>query len=167
MSGGGGRSIRALNVAEKPSVAKSVATILSRNQQGFRVRDGRSRYNKIFEFPYSINGVPVHMLVTSVTGHLMEIDFDDRFRKWHSCDPAQLFHAPLRKSVPDDKLDIKRTLEEEARRCQWLVLWLDCDREGENIAYEVINICTAANPRLTIRRARFSALIDRFFLFLS
>ncbi|GMN42283.1 hypothetical protein TIFTF001_011498 [Ficus carica] len=161
MSGGGGRSIRALNVAEKPSVAKSVATILSLNQQGFRVRDGRSRYNKIFEFPYSINGVPVHMLVTSVTGHLMEIDFDDRFRKWHSCDPAQLFHAPLRKSVPDDKLDIKRTLEEEARRCQWLVLWLDCDREGENIAYEVINICTAANPRLTIRRARFSALIDR------
>ncbi|XP_012081967.1 DNA topoisomerase 3-alpha isoform X2 [Jatropha curcas] len=154
--------INVLNVAEKPSVAKSVATILSRNQQhGLRVREGRSRYNKIFEFTYVINGQPCHMLMTSVTGHLMELEFEDRFRKWHSCDPADLFSAPVRKFVPEDKIDIKRTLEEEARRCQWLILWLDCDREGENIAFEVMEVCRAANRYLTVRRARFSALIDR------
>ncbi|XP_056168081.1 DNA topoisomerase 3-alpha isoform X3 [Syzygium oleosum] len=157
---GGGRALTVLNVAEKPSVAKSVATLLSRGQ-GMRVREGRSRYNKVFEFDYSIRGRHCRMLVTSVTGHLMELDFDDRFRKWHSCDPAVLFAAPVRKAVPQDKIDIKRTLEEEARRCQWLVLWLDCDREGENIAFEVIDICTAANRNLTIKRARFSALIER------
>ncbi|RHN69971.1 putative DNA topoisomerase transcription factor interactor and regulator CCHC(Zn) family [Medicago truncatula] len=156
----GGRAITVLNVAEKPSVAKSVASILSRNQ-GLRVRDGRSRYNRIFEFNYTIRGQPCQMLFTSVLGHLMELDFDDRYRKWHSCDPADLFQAPVHKFVPEDKKDIKRTLEEEARRCQWLILWLDCDREGENIAFEVINVCTAANPNLTIKRARFSALIDR------
>uniref|UniRef100_A0A0D3FE72 DNA topoisomerase n=1 Tax=Oryza barthii TaxID=65489 RepID=A0A0D3FE72_9ORYZ len=126
-----------------------------------RSREGRSRYNRVFEFDYSIGGRACHMLVTSVTGHLMELEFDDRFRRWHSCDPADLFHAPVRKSVPQDKQDIKRTLEEEARKCQWLVLWLDCDREGENIAYEVIDICAGANSRLNIWRARFSALIDR------
>lgn len=60
-----------------------------------------------------------------------------------------------------DKQDIKRTLEEEARTCQWLVLWLDCDREGENIAYEVVDICAGANRQLNIWRARFSALIPR------
>ncbi|XP_010025764.2 DNA topoisomerase 3-alpha isoform X2 [Eucalyptus grandis] len=157
---GGGRAINVLNVAEKPSVAKSVATLLSRGQ-GMRVREGRSRYNKIFEFDYGIRGQRCRMLVTSVTGHLMELEFEDRFRKWHSCDPADLYAAPVRKSVPQDKLDIKRTLEEEARRCQWLVLWLDCDREGENIAFEVIDTCTAANRNLTIKRARFSALIER------
>ncbi|KAL5554891.1 hypothetical protein UlMin_037127 [Ulmus minor] len=156
----GGRSVRVLNVAEKPSVAKSVASILSRNQD-LRVRNGRSRYNRIFEFPYSINGQPCQMLVTSVTGHLMELEFEDRFRKWHSCDPAQLFHASVRKFVPEDKLDIKRTLEEEARSCQWLVLWLDCDREGENIAFEVVQVCSSVNRHLTIRRAHFSALIER------
>ncbi|XP_073225379.1 DNA topoisomerase 3-alpha isoform X2 [Cicer arietinum] len=155
-----GRGVTVLNVAEKPSVAKSVANILSRNQ-GLRVRDGRSRYNRIFEFNYTIRGQPCHMLFTSVIGHLMELEFEDRYRKWHSCDPADLYHAPVRKSVPEDKKDIKRTLEEEARRCQWLVLWLDCDREGENIAFEVVDVCTAANPHLTIKRARFSALIDR------
>ncbi|KAJ1401236.1 Zinc finger, CCHC-type [Sesbania bispinosa] len=156
----GGRSISVLNVAEKPSVAKSVSQILSRNQ-GLRVRDGRSRYNKIFEFNYSIRGQPCRMLFTSVIGHLMELEFEERYRKWHSCDPADLYHAPVHKFVPEDKKDIKRTLEEEARKCQWLVLWLDCDREGENIAFEVVDVCTAANRSLTIKRARFSALIDR------
>lgn len=141
-------------------MAKSVSALLSRNQ-GLRVRDGRSRYNKIFEFSYSIRGQPCHMLFTSVTGHLMELEFEDRFRKWHSCDPADLYQAPVRKFVPEDKVDIKRTLEEEARRCQWLVLWLDCDREGENIAFEVVDVCRSVNRHLTLRRARFSALIER------
>lgn len=59
-------------------------------------------------------------------------------------------------------MDIRRTLEEEARKCQWLILWLDCDREGENIAFEVIEVCRAVNCHLVVRRARFSALIDRF-----
>lgn len=96
-------TIKVLNVAEKPSVAKSVSGILSRNQ-GLRVRDGRSRYNRIFEFNYSIRGQPCHMLFTSVTGHLMELEFEDRFRKWHSCDPLDLYHAPVRKFVPEVSL---------------------------------------------------------------
>ena len=61
-----------------------------------------------------------------------------------------------------DKLDIKRTLEEEARKCQWIVLWLDCDREGENIAFEVLEVCTSANRHLNVWRAHFSALTNRF-----
>lgn len=31
---------------------------------------------------------------------------------------------------------ISRHLNQEARGCGYLVLWLDCDREGENICFE-------------------------------
>ncbi|KAL0350367.1 UNVERIFIED_CONTAM: DNA topoisomerase 3-alpha [Sesamum radiatum] len=164
MAGGGGRPLRALNVAEKPSVAKAVSGILSRNPSsgGLRVREGRSRYNKIFEFNYAIQNQQFHMAFTSVTGHLMEVEFEDRYRKWHSCDPVDLYHAPSRNMcLMCDKSDIEKTLEEEARKSQWLILWLDCDREGENIAFEVVEVCTRANRNLNIWRARFSALIDR------
>ncbi|KMZ73897.1 DNA topoisomerase [Zostera marina] len=161
MSFHSGQRISVLNVAEKPSVAKAVSEILSRGGGGYRARPGRSCYNRVFEFDLTIKRQQCHMLFTSVTGHLMELDFDDRYRKWNSCDPTDLYHAPVRKYVPQDKLDIKRTLEEEAMKCQWLILWLDCDREGENIAFEVIDVCTAVNHNLNIWRARFSALIDR------
>jgi len=37
----------------------------------------------------------------------------------------------------------QRTLEREIRGCQTLIIWTDCDREGENIGYEVIQVCRA------------------------
>jgi DNA topoisomerase-3 len=33
-----------------------------------------------------------------------------------------------------------------AKRASILVLWLDCDREGEAIAYDVIDVCKEVNP---------------------
>lgn len=35
---------------------------------------------------------------------------------------------------------------------------MDCDREGEAIAFEVLEICKEANPKLKIHRAHFSAV---------
>lgn len=40
------------------------------------------------------------------------------------------------------KAHIRRHLAQEARGCTYLILWLDCDREGENICYEGIVSCS-------------------------
>lgn len=40
------------------------------------------------------------MAMTSVTGHLMELEFHESFRKWGSCDPSQLYDAPVEKHIP-------------------------------------------------------------------
>jgi DNA topoisomerase-3 len=59
--------IRALNVAEKPSVAKAVSQILSRGQ--YRTREGLSVYNKIFEFGYTVGNQQVSEGIMSEVGH--------------------------------------------------------------------------------------------------
>ncbi|CEG40110.1 dna topoisomerase [Plasmopara halstedii] len=153
--------MKVLNVAEKPSVAKEIANILSSGR--LQRRAGLSKYNAIFEFPYQIQGQQVQMVVTSVIGHIMELEFQDSFRSWNSCDPVELFTAPVNKRIRSDETQkkIEKTLLKETKQCKWLVLWLDCDREGENIAYEVKSICERANKKLQVFRARFSALIPR------
>lgn len=41
------------------------------------------------------------------------------------------------------KAHIRRHLSQEARGYGNLVLWLDCDREGENICFEGISVCVS------------------------
>ena len=76
--------------------------------------------------------------------------------------PSDLFEAPVLSS-PEGKGGIVKHLEREAHGMDFLVLWLDCDREGENICFEVIR-CVERHMKKgavlgkTVLRARFSAV---------
>lgn len=98
------------------------------------------------------------MVMTSVSGHLLNYEFLPSFRGWHSCNPEQLFDAPVRKSCTENMDKIKKTLEREVRHCQTLVIWTDCDREGENIGFEIIEVCRAIKPGIQVLRAKFSEI---------
>ncbi|XP_011755460.2 DNA topoisomerase 3-alpha isoform X1 [Macaca nemestrina] len=147
---------KVLCVAEKNDAAKGIADLLSNGRM--RRREGLSKFNKIYEFDYHLYGQNVTMVMTSVSGHLLAHDFRMQFRKWQSCNPLVLFEAEIEKYCPENFVDIKKTLERETRQCQALVIWTDCDREGENIGFEIIHVCKTVKPNLQVLRARFSEI---------
>lgn len=146
-----------LNVAEKPSVAKQIQLTLS-NGRSETIRSC-SRFNPVFEFTYRGN---ITMLVTSVAGHVTEEDFTGPAKSWSGFPLRELFTVPITKVIRDNVKDIKQNIEFLMRRADTLVLWLDCDREGENICFEVIEIArNAAKRNFSVKRAHFSALTQR------
>lgn len=50
------------------------------------------------------------------------------------------------------------TCREQAQRAQILIIWTDCDREGENIGAEIRSACLEGNPNLDVYRAIFSEI---------
>lgn len=104
----------------------------------------------------NFRGQQAKMLFTSVSGHLLNYEFSAEFRNWQSCNPEQLFDAPVIKTCPENYVKIQQTLEREIRTCSGLIIWTDCDREGENIGYEIIDVCRAIKSNITVERAKFS-----------
>ncbi|KAL7711865.1 DNA topoisomerase [Entamoeba marina] len=126
-----------LHVAEKPSVANSVAGILSEGKSN--KQPGISKFNPNHFFSRDFGNTPnAQHCVTSVSGHILGIEFEE------------LFDAPIHK---------KKNLHKLSRESHTLVLWLDCDREGENIAFEVIDVCEKAKQGHKILRAHFNSLV--------
>ena len=152
-----------LNVAEKNDAAKTISGILGSGRVSNN--PGVSVYNRNYEFPYQLydrrtnQRSQVSMVFTSVTGHLMTVEFSERCHKnWNSCSPKDLFEAPVRRFVPEDMKNVAKNLENLSRRAGMLILWTDCDREGENIGFEVLHVCRNVKPSLPVKRAKFSEM---------
>lgn len=60
--------------------------------------------------------------------------------------------------VTESNVDVVKSLKSISRDIEELIIWTDCDREGEAIGYEVVDICRGVNPKIKILRAHFSAL---------
>lgn len=87
--------MKILCVAEKPSAAKEILKGLSQGNHTSN-RPGKDKYCRNYDLEYNWQNYGfVQMTITSVRGHLNEIDFPERYRKWHTCDPVSLFDAPV------------------------------------------------------------------------
>ncbi|CXJ04484.1 DNA topoisomerase 3, putative [Plasmodium berghei] len=151
--------IKVLNVAEKPSVASAIVSILSKGESN--KKKSYSKYNPVFTFDYKMENETWSMFVTSVTGHLTDQKFDDKYKNWNNTDPHELFDAKITIYIDKDKKPIENNLKKYSKDCNVLILWLDCDREGEHICFEVINACSVTNKKLKIHRAQFSAVTEK------
>ena len=101
--------------------------------------------------------------MTSVCGHVFGLDFAAKFNNWDRTDPAELFICQTERKETTAKLKMPNFLASESKGCDYLVLWLDCDKEGENICFEVIDCVTEFNKvkESNILRAHFSSITDK------
>ncbi|KAK9478247.1 DNA topoisomerase [Lipomyces japonicus] len=150
--------MRVLCVAEKPSIAKSVANILGGGRVDVRNTDDvyTKNYDFVFRFPPPWGEAEVVM--TAVRGHLTKADFPAKFKQWSSVAPAQLFHERIVVDVHEDNKKIANNIRKEARHANFLMIWTDCDREGEHIGMEIVKIAREGNRNIQVKRARFSHL---------
>jgi DNA topoisomerase-3 len=168
-----------LNVAEKPSVARALAQVFGNIPGSRQSQSHRSGPAQIFEIenvnfpslyqqgsgqnvPNNVRNEPHTMITTSVRGHLASQDFGPAYG-WTRCPPVALFDAPINTEYSEDMQPLERMLRDLSRRASALILWLDCDREGEAISDEVRTVCIKGNPRLQsqnrIYRAKFSTVL--------
>ena len=115
-------------VAEKPSIAKSISESLGKNVSS---RKGVSKICTVYEFEGSFFGDSVTFVVTSVCGHIFSTDFPRQYNNWDSVEPVELYDIDtIKVESPTKGGSIIKHLQQEAYSCTYLVLWLDCDREG-------------------------------------
>ena len=76
-------------------------------------------------------------------------------KNWDHVSPIDLFEPKLVTILPDKNCPIVKNLERNAMECDKLILWTDCDREGEHIAFQIIDACKKVKPEIQIYRANF------------
>ena len=124
---GAGRPITVVHIAEKPSIGQAIAVGLGGG--------GNKSYGKSLPvhefvdnapFPKAPKASKVTHIVSSVAGHVFNVDFPSEFQSWDTVDPAELFHAPVVKKPC--KGSVVKHLQEITKGADFMVLWMDCDR---------------------------------------
>lgn len=150
--------MKILCVAEKPSISKAVAKTLS--GESTRTRQTKAKYimNYDFRFNFPQYGM-CDVTMTSVLGHLTNVDFPPAF-SWGKCPPGRLLdQAPISEVV--SQRDVYNNIAREAKDANILMIWTDCDREGEFIGWEILQAARLTNANLTVDnvwRSQFSHL---------
>jgi DNA topoisomerase/Toprim domain/Mucin-like len=151
-----------LMVAEKPSIAKSIAEAISHGK--CKQRKGVSKFCPVYDFYGSFKTKQAHFKVTSVAGHVYSTDFPRQYQDWKKIDPFDLFKVHTIKKEANPKSRLCLHLRKEARNATYIVLWLDNDKEGENICFEVLEntLPTMYSDKFQqVYRARFSSIVQQ------
>lgn len=146
-------------VAEKPSIAEALANALCSKKEKIQKSKRTSPVSPVLEFegyfPFIKRGEEkVWIKITSCTGHVYKREFTKEFLDWDKNPPITLFDAQTEKLEANPKGRMPAHFRKEAKDCSYLVLWLDCDREGENICFEVMKTACCA-PGDTESRRKF------------
>ncbi len=146
-----------LIVTEKNIAAERIAKILAK---------GKVKTEKSYTIPiYKFANNSSETAVIGLKGHILKVDFPEEYSNWQGVSPEALIDAKIIK-VPMQKQIIK-AMQKLAKDANEVVIATDFDREGELIGSDAINLIKEVNPKVSVKRARFSAItkpeIDRAF----
>jgi DNA topoisomerase-1 len=139
--------MRRLIISEKNHAAQRIALILSNNTQKRRFVAGVP----IFEFTHG----GADCLVLGLRGHIVELDYPDKFNDWDAVAPKDLIYAKPEKKVDPSAKKIMNALKDIAAGADEIIVATDYDREGELIGLEAVQQAGIKKP---LKRAKFSAL---------
>lgn len=130
------------------------------------IKQGFNGACSVHEWNGTFQNNAARLKMTSVCGHVMGLDFIGKYNNWDRVDPVELFSCPTEKKEAMPKLKMPAFLSQEAKGCDTVVLWLDCDKEGENICFEVMNaiaksITGNVFSNTVTFRAKFSAITEK------
>jgi DNA topoisomerase-1 len=139
--------MRRLIISEKNLAARRIALILSDNTQKSR----------------SVAGVPVltfakgpdEYFVLGLRGHIIVLDYPDKYNNWDAIPPKDLVYAKPEKKVDPTAKKIMNALKDLSKSADEVIIATDYDREGELIGVEALEEAQVDKPK---RRAKFSAL---------
>jgi len=150
--------VNVLMIAEKPSIARSIADALGSGKYNTK---SVGRGKTIISFEGFFGSARAKFTVSSVMGHVYTSDFQKEHNQWSAIDALDLYEAPIMKIDANPKTHIPSFISSLATGKDILCLWLDCDKEGENICFEVINNTYKYMNKKSyqqIYRAKFSSL---------
>lgn len=149
--------MRIVCVAEKPSIAKALTQALDGGRHS--TRDSMEKFVKNYDFDYNFNAWgPCSVTVTSVLGHITEMEFAPPFDKWSQNmeDAKVLFTAPIEVRDNSKGVKIGKNIQKECARAGAVYIWTDCDLEGEYIGQEIVDHARKGNRNIEVYRAIFN-----------
>lgn len=153
--------VNVLMIAEKPSIARMISEVLS-NGKAKEKKIGKGKV--LITFDGYFKGAKAKFTVSAVAGHVYTSDFLREHNQWDAVDAVDLYDVPIVKLDAMKKSRVPEMLQRMGSGKDILCLWLDCDKEGENICYEVIyNVYPQMNKKnyQQIYRAKFSSLTKK------
>lgn len=137
-----------LIISEKNITARKIADILSSGK--FKTE----KHGKHPVYTWTKNGDTFRCF--GLRGHILKVDFPEEYANWQKVELEKLVTADVEKK-PIEK-SLVNLIKKEARTADVLVIATDFDREGELIGNDALNIALKENPKLEVKRARFSAI---------
>ncbi len=142
-----------LIIAEKSIAAKRIALILSDNKMETKKEID---YNlELYSFLYN----NLDCIVIGLSGHIVGIDFEEKYQNWKDYNSSNLLNAKIVQTEINKNIIL--FLRKISKKISYVTIATDYDREGELIGVEALEIILKLNKNIKFDRALYSSITKK------